>query len=147
MFSFSSASLNHIASISSFPTPQFSITSGICIPNIQINNMISSMTDMNRFIMPLPNITQIMLPKIDVALTQPKLDISHCTPVFNQGEGPPFLYEFNKSDPTKLNTLKSYHNALNEAAFSTEEPLHPLMYPAVSKIMDNTKKEIDNFCK
>jgi hypothetical protein len=143
MFSLSNATISQIATISSRPIPQITPFGGSFIPNIQFNTIISSLTDMNRFVMALPSTQYIQLPQ----LAQPKLDVTHCTPVFNGGEGPPIMYELNKSDPIPLNALKSHHNAINEAVFSTDEPLHPLLYAPSLKVMEGIKTEIDKYCE
>jgi hypothetical protein len=137
MFSFSNASISHIAAMSFNPMPQLTPFGGTMMPNIQFNTMISSLPDMNRFMIDLPSIMQAI---------QPKLDISHCTPVFNGGEGPPIVYELSKADPIELRSLKSHHNSINEAVFSADEPLHPLLYAPALKVMNGIKEDIDKFC-
>lgn len=136
MFNFSSASISHIASLSSNPIPQFTPI-GSSFPNIQFNaiHQFHSITDINRFVIKLPEI--------------PKLDISHCTPVFNKDltVGPVYTYDLIKNDPIQLNALKSSHNAISEAVHDTDEPLHPLLYAPALKILNDTKKSIDKFCE
>jgi len=145
MFSLSNLSINHIASLSSIPIPQFSSVGVFpSFPNIQFNhfsmlNSITSMPDINKFMIKLPEISNI-LP------IQPKLDISHCTPVYNRDDGPAFTYVLEKNDPVQLNLLKSSHNAISEALHNTDEPIHPFLYAPALKIINDTKKEIDTFC-
>ena len=150
MISLSNLSLSHIATISSHPIPQFTTFGGSCIPNIQINSMISSIIEVNRFIIPLPPINNIVsLNNVSHSIQpiKPKLDISHCKPIHNDNDGPPLLFELNKSDPAILKALKSHHNAINEAVFDTNDPLHPLLYPVALKTMNDMKAEIDKFCE
>jgi len=144
MFSLSNISTSHFLGLLSNPIPQLGNMDGLFFPNTHFNalnsiNSVVSMADINRFVMALPeisNVTQFHL----------RLDISHCTPVYSQNDGPAFKYVLEKNDPMELNALKSSFNAINEAVYDIEDPLHPLSYAPCQKVMSELKRDIDKFC-